>query len=250
MTPEVLAGSREYVQDKAGLMATDGDVDAVARHCRDVLGPSEDWVSPAGYPDSLALCVLDATWSIGINYQAVKNILTRYRRARHAAGCENPGRDDLEDLRKVIAGEGGPKAFADTVANRQRTSTRGGILKAEAVERACQALIGVNIRTVHDLRVADVSRLTAAEQAWLQIRGQGSGLSWRYLLMLTGRQDVKPDRMVIGFVKDALGHRPTAAQAADLVQNAAAALRAEVRTLDHRIWQYQRTATGRTSQRR
>ena len=111
-------------------------------------------------------------------------------------------------------------------------------------------LTGADIRKVHDLCGADVCRLTAAEQEWLKIPGQGSGLSWSYLLMLAWRQHVKPDRMVIGFVADALGHRPTAAQAADLVHDAAAVLRVAVTTLDHHIWRHQRATKKRTSQRR
>jgi hypothetical protein len=136
------------------------------------------------------------------------------------------------------------------VANRQRTSPRGGVLKAAAVGRACTVLIGAGIRTVPDLCGAEAVRLAAAEREWRAIPGQGSGLSWRYLLMLAGRQDVKPDRMVIGFVADALGRRPTAAQAADAVHDAAGVLGVAVRTLDHRIWRYQRAVTARASHRR
>jgi hypothetical protein len=42
------------------------------------------------------------------------------------------------------------------------------------------------------------------KQAWLAVPGQRSGISWRYLLMLAGIPEVKPDRMIRRFVADAL----------------------------------------------
>ena len=32
------------------------------------IGPESTWKTPDGYPNSLALCVLDAIWSMGVNY--------------------------------------------------------------------------------------------------------------------------------------------------------------------------------------
>ncbi len=51
------------------------DVRSVAGHARCCLVPSA-WAEPDGYPDSLALCVLDAIWSIGVRYSGVVNVVS------------------------------------------------------------------------------------------------------------------------------------------------------------------------------
>ena len=77
---------------------------------------------------------------------------------------------------------------------------------------------------------------------WTGIRGQGSGLSWEYFLMLTGRQGVKADRMVRRFVADALNcDEPEISQddAHRLVTAAAGLLGLSVSQLDFAIWLHQ-----------
>lgn len=79
------------------------------------------------------------------------------------------------------------------------------------------------------------------------IRGQASGLSYVYFLILAGNQDgVKADRMVTRFVANALNVRNVApALAEELVRGASAILREEFpqltpSNLDNKIWKYQR----------
>jgi hypothetical protein len=77
---------------------------------------------------------------------------------------------------------------------------------------------------------------------WTTIRGQGSGLSWDYFLMLTGRPGVKADRMVRRFVADALScdeQEISQADAHQLVTEAAGLLGLSVSQLDFAIWLYQ-----------
>jgi hypothetical protein len=192
---------------------------------------------PKGYPDSLGLCVIDSVWSIGVRYRAVEKVLDEYGNLRRAAG--GPERDDVGDVLSTIRAVGGPDAFAKAVRNRQRTSTRNGILKAEAVVAACRALDGSAVHSAAHLRAADGETLEAAKTAWRAVRGQSSGVSWRYLLLLAGRQDVKPDRMMLRFVSAALARNPSADETARLVIAAADELDVEPRVLDHRIWRYQ-----------
>lgn len=92
--------------------------------------------------------------------------------------------------------------------------------------------------------------LTAADagselrEAWQQIPGQRSSLTgWRYLLLLAGKQEVKPDRMILRFVADAVGRDVREDEAAELVSAAAGLLEVQARELDYQIWQYQ---SGRT----
>ncbi len=220
----------------------DADLELLLQHIARTLGPSLEWLEPDGYPDSLGLCVLDAIWSIGVRYGGVQNVVARYRELRRATGAD-PTSDSVADVRQAIAAVGGPEAFADAVHNRQLTSTRNGVLKAAAVDEACAALLTVSITTTTDLRSADPRSREAAKTAWCAVPGQGSGISWRYLLLLSGDQEVKPDRMIVGFVGEALGRTPTPDAAANAITAAAAHLGVPLRALDHAAWRHQ---SGRT----
>lgn len=201
------------------------------------LGDPATW-EPATTYDALALALIDAVWSIGVRYTGVLNVLERYLAARRRDGrdanCDTPA-----DLVAFIGGYGGPDAFAVTVANRQRTSSRNGILKADAVNRVAQVLIDAGIATPQDLAQASPDQLAEVRKCWTTIPGQGSGLSWDYFLMLAGRQGVKADRMVRRFVADALGlAEPDVSQreAHSLITGAAAHLDLSVSQLDYAIW--------------
>jgi len=215
-------------------MPDTSELDLVVARCRDVLGDPATWVTPLGYPDSLGLCVLDSIWSIGVRYQSVERVVTAYRAAAPGADTSS-----ATDLRRAIADAGGPEGLATLVGNRQRTSTRGGQLKAVAVDQGAQALIAAGIDTTAQLRTASVAALAAAEATWRTVAGQHSGISWHALRLLAGFQDVKPDRMVQRFVVASTGSRTTPDAAASVVTAAAGVLNVEVRALDHRIWQYQ-----------
>ena len=132
----------------------------------------------------------------------------------------------------------GPEGFANAVRSRQLTSSRNGLLKAEAVDQAAAALSATGVCTTDDLRAADPAVRAAAKKAWLTVRGQRRGIFWRYLLLLTGDQQVKPDRMIVGFVTAALDRTPGTRAAADLVTAAAGQFGVPVPTLDHRIWRH------------
>jgi hypothetical protein len=69
--------------------------------------------------------------------------------------------------------------------NRQRTSSRSGILKAEAVYRFAGALVVCGIDTISD--AADAERMTGASKIIETIPGQGSGISFTYFCMLAGK---------------------------------------------------------------
>lgn len=208
-------------------------VDRLVDHVN-VLGDPAIWASPEPY-ESLAVAVLDSVWSLGVLYSGVLNVLARYRTARRAEGVD-PTRDTPHDLVAFIDKSGGPDAFAAVVRNRQRTSASGGILKAEAVRLAAAVLVAGDMQTPTDLASAEPEQLEALREQWTSIRGQASGLSWDYLLMLTGVQGVKADRMIRRFVADALGVDEIAISAQDarmLVTAAAARLGVGISDLDY-----------------
>lgn len=215
-------------------VTADDDIAAVVHRCRTVLGDPASWEAPAGYPDSLALCTLDAIWSIGIRYSTVMGVVGRYRDA--VEGADTHG---LEDLLRAIDEAGGTEAWRRQIGTRHRTSPRGGISKADAVAQAAAALVALDLISTQDLRQATPERLDDAERAWRAVRGQRSGVSWHYLLLLAGFDDVKADRMVIAFLRRAVPSVPDPPAARALVLAAAAEMQVSPRTLDHRIWRHQ-----------
>lgn len=231
---------------------TDGtDLGKLTAACEKLL--TDDLRTPSGYPDSLALCVLDAVWSLGVRYGSVVNVLNRYRCwVRDVAGGD-ADRRDAHQLAEDIAAAGGPVRFAeDVVDNRARTSPRSGILKAEAVQLAAAALDELGVNTIDQFRRCYDD--PAVEAAWRAVKGQRSGISWHDLRILAGVQDVKADRMICAFVEQVLGRAVGPAEARELVVAAHEHLRGghpevDLRTLDHAIWTHQRSRTGRSRRR-
>jgi hypothetical protein len=222
-------------------MPTDEEVDAVVAAIQ-ALGAPETWEQPPAFV-GLALAIIEAIWSIGVRYEGVQNVVARYRATRAAEGTN--GEDDTPaDLVDFIDRLGGPEAFAERMENRQRTSSKSGILKAEAVLREARVLVEEGVQKPSDLHAADADRLDQLSTKWAAITGQGSLISWHYFLMCAGLPGVKPDRMIRRFVADALG-RPAAdavgvEEARILVTLAAERMGRDPRVVDFNIWKYQR----------
>lgn len=180
---------------------------------------------------------------MGVRYSGVVRVLDRYRAERAASG-KNADDDTPGDLAAFVEALGGPAEFAARMKNRQLTSTRGGILKADAVYQAATQLDALGVRSPEDLRHTSNDQLDVIAQAWSNIQGQASGISWSYFLMLGGTQGVKADRMIRRFLADALGRDRAedvgVKEAIELVTAAAERLGTESATLDHQIWLYQR----------
>jgi hypothetical protein len=233
----------------------DPDVAKVVRACEERLKPSAEWAPFEGYPSSLALCVLDAVWSVSTRYLITQGVIQRYRGHRRWHGTLD--QDGLPELLALYGAVGGVESFIDTVGTRNRVSTQPGAMrKGEAVFLAATALHDLGIDTAEQFRAADgTPHGEQAREAWCAIPGQRSGISWRYLRMLAGLPDVKPDRMVIRFLATALQVDETsinAERAIALVQAAAEHLDVDQRALDHEIWEYQsgrRSGHDRVSER-
>jgi hypothetical protein len=215
----------------------------------EMLLPSPDHWETAGSHDAVGLAIIDAVWSIGVRYQSVERVITRYRAARLSGGSD-PDADGPGDVRRFIEACGGAEAFAERIGNRQRTSTTNGILKAEAVLHEARILEDEGVKAPADLTGAGQERLDHVQRRWSTVAGQGSGVSWRAFSMLLGLPEVKPDRMIRRFAAAALGRpRETAVgvdEARDLVLGAAARLGVSPRALDNAIWTYQsRPKAGR-----
>ena len=219
-------------------------LDVLAAACERDLGDPDLWVRPAGYPNSLALCVIDSIYSTGAHYSQVLKIVNRYDVHRKSAGGD-AYTDGAPELLGSIEEAGGPSGWATSVAiNKRPTSTKPGApLKAAAVYEAAAGLQRLRVSTTDDLR----SRLASddfdeVKLMWLAVPGQRSGITWEYAMMLAGIPGVKADRMVVRYVARvldlparSLGPR----DAARLVKAVAGAKEWNVIHMDHAIWRFE-----------
>jgi hypothetical protein len=224
-------------------------LDALVRSIRDKLGDLNDVHPDAEYEySSLGLCVIDAVFSIGARYEStertVRDFSDRFGWAlARDAGPEHATTEFLDILAPYD--NRWEQLAIEVFRNRQRTSARSGILKAEAVFRFATALRQFNIETFADAHASGLN--PELRRAISCIPGQGSGLSYNYFLLLAGNTNaVKADRMVRRLVADAIGSRSVSNEDCErLVREATAVLRAEFPALtpsklDHAIWRYQR----------
>ncbi len=193
---------------------------------------------------------MDAIYSIGVKYQSTQAVVARY--AAWAGLTQNRSADALPSLDAqqplgALVGhitEVGPDPFAaDVACNRQRTSTRGGVLKSDAVLGYAKVLTDHKIQYLQD--VAPRAGDQDLDRALRAVKGQASGISTAYFSMLAGTTLKKPDRMLQRFVARALGREVDLASIQPLVTAACHQLQAEYRglsprVLDHAIWNYER----------
>jgi hypothetical protein len=213
--------------------------------CRERLGNPRLLTALPGYPDSLALCIIDAVTSGGVASASVRKVVGRYR-AHRAAQAGDAEHDGAVALLGTFHDLGSAEMWARTIGNDSRTSSEPDApLRAEAIEAVATAISDVEIYSAADLReVAQYADLTATVQAvWTGAIGQRSGVTWRYALMLAGVTGVRPDRTVTRFVASALG-LDAAAVPPDFAVAALVAVASDLSVsttaLDHAVWRWQR----------
>lgn len=204
------------------------------------------------YYASLPLCVVDAVFSIGIKYSQTEKVVQNVGRnlalqvfREYGSPIPSNEQPTISEFLRLL-GPDPERAAQTTFQDRHRTSATKGILKADAVMQFCSALASSGIERFAD--AGDERRLNDARDRVRHIKGQGSGVSWGYFLMLAGDdRGVKPDRMVIRFVETAIGRKGvTPSEAETLVVAAADEIGAQgvpitPRQLDYIIWDFQRS---------
>lgn len=197
---------------------------------------------------SLALCITDAVWSIATHYDnvvtpLVRNLAKEFGVTEPTVPGSQPLCDDplpLERLAALSVDE------LTGLTNHQRTSTRGGILKSEAVLRHCNVFLDHQVNTLNDIPglFADTDRFAAVDKALRSIPGEGGhGIRRNYLWMVVGQDDlIKPDRMVLRwFDREGVNVDPAGARdaIAALVPLVSARLGRTVTAweIDHAMWQ-------------
>lgn len=195
---------------------------------------------------SLPICILDAVFSIGVRYTSVVNVVNSYIGTfdltisrTQADATEHTIRNFLANVAKYDTIEDFSK---NVLHNMQRTSSRSGILKAEACREIAQKH-GIN--TLRDFN--DYTDKTTLDKDIKSVRGQRSGIMLKYLYMLTGDENrVKPDRHIVRFIKETCTlQKLTDDDAQAIMVRTVEMLKPEypnitVRFLDSLIWETQR----------
>ncbi|MGX5858744.1 hypothetical protein ACWKW6_34150 [Dyadobacter jiangsuensis] len=240
---------------------TDEKIGEVAQFCNEHLALKQPILSKSYYYQSLPICVIDAVFSIGVRYSGVEKVVDNFcsyikiKKFRDR-GSNFPEVKDQYSVNEFI-NDYSQVDSADLANNvfksRQRTSSRGGILKADAAKQWMHVLSRYSIDNFQDLNTKlglEAGELDGLEQDIRLIRGQGSGISLGYFYMLAGRDNfIKPDRMIMRFLRNRFGNdRISVADAANLIDALVKRLRRDytyhdltVRDLDHAIWNFQRS---------
>jgi hypothetical protein len=230
----------------------EGTIQNLSDHCERVLDLKNAKLNEEYFYQSLPLCVLDAVFSIGVRYEGTRHTVIRYCDYFKVARIRDdkttiPTQSDQESISTFLARvEGiGIQRFTDEVLmNRQRTSSRSGILKSEASFLFARALKSNGVDYLQD--VPPLISNDAFERKIKAIPGQGSGISLRYFFMLAGSDlFIKPDRHIKDFIKDGIGVAPNLDQSQSLLYKVAMKLKSKhthltPRLLDNLIWNFQR----------
>jgi hypothetical protein len=200
---------------------------------------------------SVALCVIDSIYSIGVRYGSVENVIKHLvatlKIEAKAVIIDSIRQNEITTTQFLTSIQDWTVEEMATILydNQQRTSTRNGILKADAVYQFLLILQTYSVETFTDLE--KVYNRSDFMNDIKSIRGQASGISLTYFFMLAGYQDLtKFDRMVSEFLKDTLGQEvrmadgqkiliATAERLSEVLGRPISAL-----LLDNNIWKYER----------
>jgi hypothetical protein len=225
----------------------------------------------------LGLCVIDSIFSINAQYRAVQNVVERYsnhtkiEKFRADKTKESlPKKKEQKSISEFLAVFNTPlnqcvcgtqkycnnlclscaKFAEETLKNSQRTSTTNGILKVCAVKQFLQILKENKIEYFQDLHgiFDNQGKMCNLENRIKSLKGQGSGISFKYFLMLAGKDDlIKPDRMIKGYLSSILNVKEeilSDEQCLSLLTECFQYLKNDdltsLRQYDHVIWSYQR----------
>jgi hypothetical protein len=225
---------------------TAADIDALAKHCRRSLDLAGAKLPDEYFYDSLSLCVIDAVYSIGVRYESVINVVARYRQfAGSNAVRRRDYADEPESLRDLVPHRGNRCGSVRRECPTEPAAHSAHKWNSEG-QRCAEVQPGADEHEViflKDLQAADIRTI---EEEILRIPGQGSGIAFKYFLMLAGNDNfIKPDRMIQRFLSSALNRTVEIAECQELVAGAVAILREThshitPRSLDYLIWNFQR----------
>lgn len=230
------------------------NVERIARNIKNDVDLANASLSDSYFYNSLTLCVIDSVFSIGVRYTSVINTVDNYvkffdlKTYRSRVLSIYPGlkeQDCLSDLIENIDELSIDFFTRNVFKNRQRTSTRNGILKTEATYNFAKVLYKNSINSFDDIeKLYKNSELIKSEVR--EIPGQKSGISFDYFLMLAGNSNlVKPDRMIKRYLERATGQKLSQDKLLYILKEVSHHLQSEYKNLtprliDHEIWKFER----------
>lgn len=188
---------------------------------------------------SLPLAIIDAVYSTGVLYKSTENTVERFCKSQKPAWiryrCESGRELSISEFLKIIAPLDRVVLAESIFGNHQRTSTRNGILKADAVRHCAKLLLSYGIDNFSD--TAKIHENKAFDCDYCRIQGQGRDTSLAYFKMLCGNEnEIKLDRHIKNFMIE-YEIRDT-----NQLRAIAAVLQIPPRNLDYAIWQRMRNS--------
>jgi hypothetical protein len=185
----------------------------IAQYCEIHLDLQDARLSEEYYYRGLPFCIIDAVYSLGARYSSTREAVICFcdvqglQRLR-PKGSPYPDISEQYSVRlfeELLSHYSDYKRIAaELFDNRQRTSTRNGILKAEAVHRFARVLLLHQVNYFQDIPTVIHSK--QFESNICSIPGQTYGTFLTYFFMLSGEENmVKPDRMVLRFLYRIIG---------------------------------------------
>jgi hypothetical protein len=233
-------------------MITNSDIDKTSEYCRKSLNFDLQEGSEYSY-SCLPLTVIDAIFATGVLYKGVQNTVEKVCAKWGIPKCRDdksrfPQKGEQMSISmflEKIDSFSNANELADKVYdNRQRTSSTNGMLKAQAVTELLKVLQQNKIEYWQD--VEKIKGLPNFETEFKAIKGQSSGVAFKYFLMLTGATYlIKPDRMIVRFLIAATGKRFSHDKCQEILTKVTETLTGDhpkltAQKLDYVIWVFQR----------
>lgn len=201
---------------------------------------------------SLVLGVIDSVFSISAKYESTFKTVERFA---SYTGIDLYNQEFLvSDFIGQYSEYSDIKLAEEVFRNRQRTSTSNGILKAQAVKEFINILDQHNIQTKEDL--LKYPNKKDLKQKIAQIKGQKSGITFEYLMMLAGDTErFKPDRHIYRFFEEYLNYgkldeyKLNIAFKEQLITVQNKYERFTIRMLDNLIWKFVRDREERFTEK-
>lgn len=128
-------------------MVTKGESQQVVECCQINLNWANETLPDEYFYQSLPLCIIDAVFSIGVKYDSTRNVVNRFcnhfginHRRKELDYPHQSSQLSARDFLKIYEKYGVEKMTEEVYDNRQRTSTRNGILKSDATLRFSRVL--------------------------------------------------------------------------------------------------------------
>ncbi len=217
---------------------------AVVREVRRLIDLDSVELGAEFFPAHLSVALIDAILTARLRYEAqVVPLVERYcrffglRRLRTDRSCLPPPRDQetLQDLIDHYE-KHGVRGMEDEIFGARYCSPGTGISKVENIRRAAVALRKIGLENLQDAALRDPDEIACVLRP---LKGIGAQTIHMFLMYAGNENYVKGDVHIRRFVADALDRKSvSAAEAEQVVQEAAGILGVAPRHLDYAIWRH------------